>query len=153
MGLLALAAAALVLWPRSRPGERKAPPAVNHAPAPAPQLPAAVPRKGTVVWVAKRARRVYLCRDGRVEREYRAGLAEVVKYGVILDADFFAYLEEHVDAVNAQDSAVLANVVQRCCRLKADVVEADERETSGLRAALIEAVEAATEKSRKLGQR
>lgn len=70
------------------------------------------------------------------DREYRAGLAEVVKYGVILDADFFAYLEEHVAAIDAHDPAVLTHIVQRCCRLKADVVEQDEREESGLRAVL-----------------
>jgi 3-dehydroquinate synthase len=70
------------------------------------------------------------------EREYRAGLAEVVKYGVILDADFFAYLEAHVDAVNRKDPAALARIVERCCRLKADVVEQDEREITGLRACL-----------------
>ena len=70
------------------------------------------------------------------DREYRAGLAEVVKYGVILDEQFFAYLEDHVDRINARDSETLAYIVQRCCRLKADVVEADERETTGLRAVL-----------------
>ena len=69
-------------------------------------------------------------------REFRAGLAEVVKYGVILDADFFAYLEEHVDPINAIDSAALTHIVHRCCRLKADVVEQDEREITGLRACL-----------------
>src|SRR3954469_5592542 len=57
------------------------------------------------------------------EREYRAGLAEVVKYGVIQDADFFAYLETNIDQVNARDGATLAHIVERCCRLKADVVE------------------------------
>jgi 3-dehydroquinate synthase len=70
------------------------------------------------------------------DREYRAGLAEVVKYGVILDAEFFAYLEEHVDAIDRHDAAVLTHIVQRCCRLKADVVENDEQEVSGLRAVL-----------------
>ncbi len=69
-------------------------------------------------------------------REYRAGLAEVVKYGVILDADFFAYLEQHVDGLNQRRTEVLQYVVARCCRLKADVVEADEREETGLRAVL-----------------
>jgi 3-dehydroquinate synthase len=69
-------------------------------------------------------------------REYRAGLAEVVKYGVILDAEFFAYLESHADAINARDADVLRYVIARCCRLKADVVEQDERETTGLRAVL-----------------
>lgn len=69
-------------------------------------------------------------------REYRAGLAEVVKYGVILDADFFAYLEANVAAINARDAATLTHIVTRSCRLKADVVEQDERETTGLRAVL-----------------
>jgi 3-dehydroquinate synthase len=70
------------------------------------------------------------------EREYRAGLGEVVKYGVILDADFFAYLEQHTEKINARDAGTLRYLVERCCRLKADVVEADERETTGLRAVL-----------------
>jgi 3-dehydroquinate synthase len=68
--------------------------------------------------------------------EYRSGLAEVVKYGVILDADFFAYLESHVAEINARQEDVLAAVIARCCRLKADVVERDEREETGLRAIL-----------------
>lgn len=70
------------------------------------------------------------------EREYRAGLGEVVKYGVILDADFLVYLEDRVEQLNGRDDDVLKHVIARCCRLKADVVEADERETSGLRAVL-----------------
>ncbi|MFO0790668.1 MAG: 3-dehydroquinate synthase [Pirellulales bacterium] len=70
------------------------------------------------------------------EREFRAGLAEVVKYGVIQDAEFFAYLESNVEKVNARDAGVLAYIVERCCRLKADVVEQDEREETGLRAIL-----------------
>jgi len=70
------------------------------------------------------------------DREYRGGLAEVVKYGVILDAEFFAFLEANVDAINRRDPAALAHVIARSCRLKADVVEQDEYETTGLRAAL-----------------
>lgn len=70
------------------------------------------------------------------EREYRAGLAEVVKYGVILDADFFAFLEENVTAINQRRDDVLRGVVARCCQLKADVVRADEREQTGQRAML-----------------
>jgi 3-dehydroquinate synthase len=68
--------------------------------------------------------------------EYRSGLAEVVKYGVILDAEFFAYLESHATEIIARREDVLAQVVARCCRLKADVVEHDEREETGLRAVL-----------------
>ncbi|MFO0879213.1 MAG: 3-dehydroquinate synthase [Gemmataceae bacterium] len=70
------------------------------------------------------------------DREFRSGLAEVVKYGVILDADFFAYLETNQAAILARESAALTHVVARCCRLKADVVERDERELTGLRAVL-----------------
>ena len=69
-------------------------------------------------------------------REYRAGLAEVVKYGVILDAGLFAFLEEHAGAINQRHPDVLRYVVARSCRLKADIVEADEREESGLRSVL-----------------
>ncbi|HKD38242.1 MAG TPA: 3-dehydroquinate synthase, partial [Pirellulales bacterium] len=69
-------------------------------------------------------------------REFISGLAEVVKYGVILDADFFAYLESHVAELNARQPEALRHVIARSCRLKADVVEADERETSGGRAVL-----------------
>jgi 3-dehydroquinate synthase len=70
------------------------------------------------------------------EREYRAGLAEVVKYGVIQDAEFFASLEDNIANINARDGAVLTRIVERCCRLKADVVEQDEREETGLRSIL-----------------
>ncbi len=70
------------------------------------------------------------------DREYRSGLAEVVKYGVILDADFFAFLEANVAGLNSRESGVLIPTIERCCRLKADVVEQDERETTGLRAVL-----------------
>jgi len=74
--------------------------------------------------------------DTLPEREYRAGLAEVVKYGVILDADFFAYLEDHAAELAQRDAAVLQHVIARSCRLKADVVAADERELTGRRAVL-----------------
>jgi 3-dehydroquinate synthase len=70
------------------------------------------------------------------EREFRAGMAEVVKYGVIMDAEFFAYLETSVDAINQRNAAVLTQIVERCCRLKADVVEEDEYETKGRRSIL-----------------
>lgn len=69
-------------------------------------------------------------------REYRAGLGEVVKYGVILDAELFEYLEAHAAGLLGRDHDVLVHVIARCCRLKADVVEKDEREESGLRAVL-----------------
>jgi 3-dehydroquinate synthase len=74
--------------------------------------------------------------DTLPEREYRSGLAEVVKYGVALDADFFAWQETNTAAILGRDPAALRHVVARSCRLKADVVEKDEREETGLRAVL-----------------
>jgi 3-dehydroquinate synthase len=68
-------------------------------------------------------------------RELRAGLAEVVKYGVIADASFFSFLEENVSAMLALDPDVLIPAIVRSCRIKADVVSRDERE-GGLRAIL-----------------
>jgi 3-dehydroquinate synthase len=70
------------------------------------------------------------------DRDYKSGLAEVVKYGVILDVEFFAWLETNADAVLRREAEAVRHVVTRCCRLKADVVERDEREETGLRAAL-----------------
>jgi 3-dehydroquinate synthase len=70
------------------------------------------------------------------QREYVSGLAEVVKYGVIMDAEFFSFLESHVSEILDRDLKVLATIVARCCELKAEVVAADERETTGLRAVL-----------------
>lgn len=70
------------------------------------------------------------------EREYISGLAEVIKYGVILDESFFRYLEENVTGLNERESTVMKHVIARSCRLKADVVEQDEHERTGLRAVL-----------------
>lgn len=72
------------------------------------------------------------------DREFRSGLAEVVKYGVILDADFFAFLEEQdtLPRVLQREPAIIEPIVRRSCELKARVVEADEREETGLRAVL-----------------
>jgi len=70
------------------------------------------------------------------DRDYRAGLAEVVKYGVILDEEFFAWLEQHVHQVNARDPVALRYLVAQSCRLKAQIVCEDEREETGRRAVL-----------------
>jgi 3-dehydroquinate synthase len=61
-------------------------------------------------------------------RELRAGLAEVIKYGLICDAAFFAWLETHMDELLASDSAALAHVIHRSCQIKAEMVGRDERE-------------------------
>lgn len=67
------------------------------------------------------------------EREFAAGIAEVVKYGLIADAGFFAWLESNMDALLARDDEVLSRAIERSCAIKADVVAQDERE-SGVRA-------------------
>ncbi|MBT0730878.1 3-dehydroquinate synthase [Rosenbergiella nectarea] len=61
-------------------------------------------------------------------RELSSGLAEVIKYGVILDHAFFEWLEENIDALRRLDQKALAYCIRRCCELKAEIVAADERE-------------------------
>ncbi len=61
-------------------------------------------------------------------RELRAGLAEVIKYGLICDAAFFAWLETHMDSLLASDPVSLAYVIRRSCEIKAAIVGRDERE-------------------------
>ena len=68
-------------------------------------------------------------------RELSAGLAEVIKYGLIRDADFFEWLERNMDALRALDDALMSYAIYRSCQNKAEVVAADERE-SGERALL-----------------
>jgi 3-dehydroquinate synthase len=74
--------------------------------------------------------------DSLPDRIYRSGLAEVVKYGVILDADFFAWQEVNITPILARDPSTVRWIVRRSCELKAQVVERDEREETGLRAVL-----------------
>ena len=66
------------------------------------------------------------------ERELKAGLGEVVKYGVISDENFFSFLERNVDKILNRDAEILAQIVRRSCEIKAEVVSLDEKET-GLR--------------------
>ncbi len=68
-------------------------------------------------------------------REFRAGLAEVIKYGIIYDAGLFRRLERDLPKVLKRDPRTLAEVITRCCEIKAEVVGQDETE-SGLRAIL-----------------
>ena len=74
--------------------------------------------------------------DTLPEREFRSGLAEVAKYGVIQDAEFFEWQEANAQKILSREKAAIDFLVARCCRLKADVVEGDEREETGLRAIL-----------------
>ncbi len=62
-------------------------------------------------------------------REWVAGLAEVIKYGVIADRAFFEYLEKNLEGLRTQDQDVVSRVIQRCCEIKAEVVAEDERES------------------------
>lgn len=69
-------------------------------------------------------------------REFVSGLAEVVKYGMILLPELFEYIEQNAAAILAQEPSAIAHIVAQSCMAKADVVKQDERETSGLRAIL-----------------
>ncbi len=69
------------------------------------------------------------------DRELSSGLAEVIKYGAICDAEFFGWLEQHVDALLARDNAALSHAIARSCSNKAEIVAQDERE-QGVRAIL-----------------
>ena len=70
------------------------------------------------------------------DREYVSGLAEVVKYGMILDTDFFHWLEDNALRVRDREKRSVAHIVRRSAELKTLVVERDEREITGLRACL-----------------
>ncbi len=73
--------------------------------------------------------------DTLPRREYLCGLAEALKYGIVLERELFDYISAATDAITAVDKDVLLHVVSACCRIKAAVVERDERE-GGLRAVL-----------------
>ncbi len=83
--------------------------------------------------------RLVLCDSATLEplpeREFRAGLAEVIKYGIIYDAPLFRRLERDLEKILARDKTVLEPIIARCCAIKAEVVGQDEME-SGLRAIL-----------------
>jgi 3-dehydroquinate synthase len=68
-------------------------------------------------------------------KEFAAGMAEVIKYGIIYDYQFFEWLEQNQQAIKRQDQAAMQHMIARCCEIKAEVVAIDEKE-SGLRAIL-----------------
>jgi 3-dehydroquinate synthase len=70
------------------------------------------------------------------ERDYRSGLAEVVKTGAALNAELFSTLEQSLAAIRGREPALLEAVIATCCAEKATIVEQDEREESGLRMVL-----------------
>ncbi|MDO6706225.1 3-dehydroquinate synthase [Photobacterium sp. 1_MG-2023] len=75
------------------------------------------------------------CLKSLPAREFAAGMAEVIKYGVIVDLDFFEWLEKNMAQLRALEPQALSQAIARCCQIKADVVAADEKE-SGVRALL-----------------
>jgi 3-dehydroquinate synthase len=75
------------------------------------------------------------CLNTLPERELAAGMAEVIKYGIIYDAAFFTWLEDNMDKLYALDVTALTYAIKRCCEIKAEVVAQDERE-AGIRALL-----------------
>lgn len=69
--------------------------------------------------------------DTLPDRELCSGIAEVIKYGLIRDADFFRWQEDNMDKIVGRDPTVMAEVIRRSCENKACVVAADEKEGSG----------------------
>ncbi len=68
-------------------------------------------------------------------REFAAGMAEVIKYGIIYDNGFFTWLENNVDKIKSLQASAITYMIKRCCEIKAEVVSLDEKE-SGIRALL-----------------
>ncbi len=62
------------------------------------------------------------------EREFAAGMAEIIKYALLGDAEFLSYLEAHMDAIQAQEGQALRHIIAHCCQMKADIVAEDEKE-------------------------
>lgn len=73
-------------------------------------------------------------------REFNAGMAEVIKYGILGDGDFFTWLENKIDKIKSGDKNTLIKMVQTCCQCKADIVAADETE-AGVRAKSISSID------------
>jgi 3-dehydroquinate synthase len=69
------------------------------------------------------------------EREFSAGMAEVIKYGIMYDGDFFSAIEEKSNAIRNRDPDALRFIIGKCCKIKAEVVNLDEKE-HGVRALL-----------------
>jgi 3-dehydroquinate synthase len=69
------------------------------------------------------------------EREFSAGMAEVIKYGIMYDAEFFTWIENQSTAIKNRDADALRYMIARCCAIKAEVVNLDEKE-HGVRALL-----------------
>ena len=75
------------------------------------------------------------CLQTLPEREFAAGMAEVIKYGILYDQAFFGWLKDHVVEIKALHADALTYMIKRCCEIKAEIVALDEKE-SGIRALL-----------------
>ncbi|MDR5610035.1 MULTISPECIES: 3-dehydroquinate synthase [unclassified Arsenophonus] len=69
-------------------------------------------------------------------RQFSSGLAEIIKYGIILDYDFFCWLEKNINKLFELDEKTISYCIRRCCELKAKIIAIDEKETNGQRALL-----------------
>lgn len=69
------------------------------------------------------------------KREFNAGMAEVIKYGILGDYDFFVWLERNIEKIKSGEAITLSKMIETCCQLKADIVSVDEKE-GGVRALL-----------------
>lgn len=63
------------------------------------------------------------------DREFQSGLYEVVKYGLIYDAEFFRYVVDHLDDIRSRVPEVLETIISRCCEIKAEITSLDEKES------------------------
>lgn len=70
------------------------------------------------------------------EREFLAGYAEVVKYGLIRDKEFFGYLEKNWEKIKNRDAKIMQNIILKSCQIKAQIVSEDEKENKDVRALL-----------------
>ncbi|MEI6898006.1 MAG: 3-dehydroquinate synthase [Psychromonas sp.] len=75
------------------------------------------------------------CLNTLPEREFAAGMAEVIKYGIIYDGEFFRWLETHVSEIKSLQPETITYMIRRCCEIKAEIVAQDEKE-HGVRALL-----------------
>lgn len=69
-------------------------------------------------------------------RQFSSGLAEIIKYGIILDYDFFCWLEKNINKLFELDEKTISYCIRHCCELKAKIIAIDEKETNGQRALL-----------------
>ena len=75
----------------------------------------------------------YALLDTLDDKEFRSGIAEIIKYGIIKDPAFLLYINEHMSALLNREGAVLEEIISKCVQIKADIVQKDERESGDRR--------------------